>query len=100
MFRENLSVLFLDSQAANAFAQHRQTQHQGNIGVCGNTVYFDMLSRPYGNDFDACLQAANIGKRDFCFPYDACALDNPEPNRLYCDSITAYRNRQLQAVTG
>lgn len=98
MFRENLSVLFLNSQAANAFANHRQTQHKGNISVQGNTVYFDMLSRPYGNDFDLCLKAANIAKHDFCFPDDACALDNPEPNRLYCDSLSAHRKRQLQAV--
>jgi hypothetical protein len=98
MFRENLSVLFLSSEAAWAFANHRQTQHKGNIGVEGNVVYFEMRSRPYSDDFDACLKAGDIGKRDFCFPYDACALSDPEPKRLYFDSLSAYHKRQLQEV--
>lgn len=98
MYRENLSVLFLNSDAAWSFAEHRQTQHKGNIGVEGNVVYFDMLSRPYGNAFEECLKAGDIGRRDFCFPYDACALEDPEPNRLYFDSLSAYRKRQLQKV--
>jgi hypothetical protein len=98
MYCENLSVLFLDSKAAWAFAQHRQTQHRGNIGVEGNVVYFDRLSRPYATDFEECLKAGGIDKRDCCFPYDACALENPEPNRLYFDSLSAYRKRQAQKV--